>query len=612
MPADTDSTKGLLSQAELQNFVYQVDVGFGRRLIQGFLFALAVASFAALFAMGTFQGLRSERAMDAAQVGLTWAQTGRFETRCLRPLGLAIETGSPLAPDAEEAGAGEGTGPERAPEEEALAASRPECTLPPLWPAMLALWFRVFGAPAPTSPNDVSLTFVPDYIPMALNLFCLWLSAWVAGRIAGRLFDRRVGLLTTAAFALSSVVWRAGVASVEWGLATLLALLAIWTAVAAASAALPSLADTAEWRPPAFWTSLLRVLLAGLLTAAAFLTRYAMAYVAVLIFLFLGFSRLRRRWLLACLYLVAAALPVVPWCLRNVELCGHAFGLTSFVMLEGTHLYADGALLRTTFPDLPSATSLFYALQFKLIANLRATANGLSGLGSTGLFLALAVAGLLHRFNRPTSRTLRWCVLPAAAVCVLAASLFTPDSLTALLPLWPLAIAYGAAALFIAIDRLQLESRLLGALPIALSLCVTAFSAVLLILPPHTGNTYPPYYHRYAGWTGQLLAPAEWMATDMPWATAWYAQRTSVLLPAAVDDFYEIHEKEHPISLAYFTLLTMNKPWLRDLAGKQASDHDWYTILAENRVPVDFPLQFGHFLVAGDQYVLADKPRWRR
>lgn len=609
MASDTESNKGLLAQAELQNFVYQMDVGFGRRLLQGFLFALAIASFAALFAMKTFQGLKSERAMDAAQVGLTLAETGRFETRCLRPLALALEKGSPLAEDVFSAADAPETaddGPDAAP---APVLSHPECTLPPLWPAVLAGWFKLFGAPAATSQNEL-LTYSGDYVPMALNLFFLWLAAGVAGRIAGRLFDRRVGLLTTAVFALSSVVWRAGVASVEWGLATFLALSAVWAAVSAASAALPTLAGTEDWQPPSFIRSFLQIFLAALLTSAAFLTRYAMAYVALLVFLFIGFSRLRRSWLLACLYLVLAAVPAVPWCLRNLSLGGHALGLTPFIMLDGTHLYSDAILLRSTYLELPSLTSLFYALQFKLIANLRATACGVSGLGSTGLFLALAVASLLHRFNRPTSRSLRWCLLPAAAVAVLAAALFGEESLTALLPLWPLAIAYGAAALFIAIDRMQLESRLLGALPIALALIVTAFSAVLLILPPRTGNTYPPYFHLYIGWTGHLLQDEEWMATDMPWATAWYAHRTSVLLPSSVDDFYEIHEKVHPISLAYFTLLTLNKPWLRDLAGKRAPDHDWYQVLADNRVPSDFPLQYGHFIVSGDQYVLADRPRW--
>ena len=230
MASDTESNKGLLAQAELQNFVYQMDVGFGRRLLQGFLFALAIASFAALFAMKTFQGLKSERSMDAAQVGLALAETGRFDTRCLRPLALALEKNSPLA-DEEESAAAEGETAENAQENgqaDAAAAvvSHPECTLPPLWPVVLAGWFKVFGSPQPTSQNEL-ITYSADYVPMALNLFFLWLAAGVAGRIAGRLFDRRVGLLTTAVFALSSVVWRAGVASVEWGLATFLALTAV-------------------------------------------------------------------------------------------------------------------------------------------------------------------------------------------------------------------------------------------------------------------------------------------------------------------------------------------------------------------------------------------------
>lgn len=609
-----ESTKGLLSQAELQNIVYQVDVGFGRRLIQGALLALAVASFAALFGMGTFQGLVTERSMDAAQVGRTWAETGTFGTKCLRPLALGLEADAAAArsgnvaaeadaavADGDGATAAEGAEAEAAAASEPLACVHPEVTMGPVWPGVLALWFKVFGAPVATNQNE-PLTYSGDYVPLALNLFFLCLAAWVAGRIAARLFDWRVGLLTTAAFALSSATWRVGVASEEWGLATFLGLCAVWAAVAAAS-------PRAQGEGLRFGRGLGLVALAGLLTGAAFLTRYSTGYVAVLVALFIGCSRLPRRGLLVCAYLLVAAGAVAPWLWRNVQVCGHMFGLLPFMMLDGTHLYDGGVLLRSTAADLPSLASLYYAVQLKAIANLRATAAGLSGLGSTGVFLALAVSTLLHRFNRPTSRTLRWCALGAAASLALGASLFGPECLRALLILWPVAIAYGAAALLLAIDRLQLESRLLIALPVVAALLVTAFSSVLMMLPPRTGGTYPPYFHRYVGWAGHWLEKDEWVATDMPWATAWYADRTSVLLPKGMDDFYELHAK-HPISMVYLTLLTLNKPWMRDLMRKDAVEGDWYRVLSEGRVPSDFPLQHGNFIVGGDQYVLMAEPRW--
>jgi hypothetical protein len=174
---------------------------------------------------------------------------------------------------------------------------------------------------------------------------------------------------------------------------------------------------------------------------------------------------------------------------------------------------------------------------------------------------------------------------------------------------WPFIILYGFAFFFILLDRLQLRLRLfnlaittlfvvLGALPL--------LPLILTIMPLRAGCPYPPYYPPFVRHVCNILAPEEIMCTDMPWATAWYGNRTSLLLPATIDDFYEINDYTKRIGGMYFTQLTMNKPWVNSLLTGR--DRTWFPLF-ENRIPSDFPLLYGTSIPSGtmDQLFLTDR-----
>lgn len=590
-------------QVERQNVVWQIETGGARWVIHAVLMALFAVSAAALYGAMNFQGLKDARAMEMAQSARVWAEWGVFGTQCLRPAALAAEK-RPAAVarkgHLEDVVGETGAGTVQVDDDGPETVIHHDLMHPPLWPAALAAWFKAAGIPAATDENQ-GWTYRADWIPVAGNYFFLIVAAALAGALARRLFDDRVGLLASVAFLLSRTVWERGTMGGEWGLATCLGIAAVWAGVRAAE---PLSEDSGEWTRW-LWTAA-----AALAAAGAFLTRYACGFAAVAVFFLLGTARQPRAWARAVAFLVLAAAAVAPWVARNLAACGRPFGLLVLEMLDGTILYRDGALMRMNDPRLASVASLVTAMQLKSIANLRAFAGGLGGWGGCGMLLALFGAMYFHRLNRPTSRRLRWCLLPAVAVLAAGASLFSADSLGALLILWPVAAAYGWAFLLLLLDRLQLESRLPGAVAVAAVMAVTALPMLLNVIPPRSGLTYPPYFHRYAGWVGSLVGEDEWIATDMPWASAWYARRTSVLLTDSMDDFYAFHERVHPVSVVWFTLLTFNRPWMRDLAAPRAPESEWYQILRDGRVPADFPLPHGHFIVGGDQFLLSDRPRW--
>ncbi len=52
---------------------------------------------------------------------------------------------------------------------------------------------------------------------------------------------------------------------------------------------------------------------------------------------------------------------------------------------------------------------------------------------------------------------------------------------------------------------------------------------------------------------GQLAQPDEWVTTDMPWATAWYADRASLWLPDSISDFENFNDNVCPTGVILLT-----------------------------------------------------------
>ena len=114
-----------------------------------------------------------------------------------------------------------------------------------------------------------------------------------------------------------------------------------------------------------------------------------------------------------------------------------------------------------------------------------------------------------------------------------------------------------------------------------------------------------------------MAAPDEWITTDMPWATAWYADRTSLWLPDSITDFENFHDNICPTGVLLLTPVTLNEstPDLRTGEFK-----DWYNLyelaLLNSNTPPQFPLsKFAVYPIPiglGQAYMMwSDRERWK-
>jgi hypothetical protein len=570
-----------------RRFARLVDFGAGRRAIHWLIFLLFAASMAALHAYGTFQGLKDPRAMEEAQLARNFANGEGLSTRCIRPLSLwalSEAADAPLRTD-----------------------SHLDLLHPPVWPAILGTALRAAGRLAPRPAT----TFVDpgDCWPLAVShLFAILSVLWV-WLIARRMFDARTGTLSAVSCLLAALLWRRSGAADGFSAALFFLLAAVWFALCAVDPRRPGGAPWPDSLPVPAFRWLLPLAASAACTALAFLARYTAGAVAPAVFLYVGCARHRpRSWARAVLYLLLAALCTLPWILRNLDACGRPFGLAPLMALSGTYLFPGDALPRALHPSLPDSGTLFYALQLKAVAGLRALAADAGGFAGAGLLLALALAQFLHPFRRFSGRVLRWCLLPALLLAWISAAVFGESAATVAAFFFPLAIPYAWAFVLVLLDRLRLATATGAALVLGTLMLVSAWPFILDVVPPRTGLPYPPYYHPYITWTCDRLSPGEPVATDIPWATAWYGNTPSVLLPKDTADFAEIDRTAFRIPLVYLTTETRNRPWISDLADPLAPGHGWYRVMTDGRVPADFPLQHARFLGGTDQLLLSSRP----
>ena len=103
---------------------------------------------------------------------------------------------------------------------------------------------------------------------------------------------------------------------------------------------------------------------AGILTGIGALTRYAFgwAIVPVAVFLIL-FAGPRRLWHMAAA-VIAFAIVLAPWIVRNVLVSGTVFGTAGYALVEGTFVFPQFRLESSVHPE-PLAGVVAHALRSK-------------------------------------------------------------------------------------------------------------------------------------------------------------------------------------------------------------------------------------------------------
>lgn len=564
-------------ESKIQDIVYNVDVGIGLRLVKLGLYLLTLLSIMVLYTATQFRGLKDAEAMDMAQLGRNLMLKGHFITQQIRPASMwyLIEHSKSQDPQLRE---------------------HPDIVNAPLYPALLAAGFKLFEN-AFTSEQPAR-TFPPEqWVVVPLGHLCSILTGLLIFLIARKLFDNRVALLGITLFFLSNSVWSMSISGTSFPLATFW-ITAAWYCGLIAGSRYQAGGRALGW--------IIATILSGLFCGLAFLTRYGAVALVPAVALLLGLSIRPHAGKIVSLFLAAFLLVIAPWIVRNVIVCGGPFGLTPYLALNGANPLTDNLFERTLAQNLKLA-GVLSVLRPKLMLGFAELYSNQLRLMGDGVMVGFFFTTFFYSFARENVRRLRWCIAFGVLLTLPVAALYGKPAYHLLHLFLPFVVLYAVAFFYILLDRMQLRIPLLRMSVTGGFIGLCAIPLFLTLLPPRTGVPYPPYHPPYIVHVSRMLTSEELMCTDMPWATAWYGNRNSLLLPATLDEFYEINDYMRRVSGLYFTTLTRDREYVRTLVS--GPYRTWFPLL-EGRIPSDFPLTKGFPLGNLDQLFLTDRERW--
>jgi hypothetical protein len=558
-----------------QDVVYSMEEGWAGKILRGFVWLVIAVGIFAFYGWMQFRGLKDPEAMEYAQIGRQLADGAGFVTKCIRPVDVGYTARQNYSP-----------------------TQFPDLRHAPLYPAALAAGFKMIKPSFAVRPK--AAFFEPEskvVVPLGI-LFSLGtgLMVFLLGR---RLFDGRVGFVSTGIFFLSDAVLSQSISGTPIPMLTFLVAASCYAALVS-SLRLSSAGSFLSWLAP--------LSIAALLCGLAFLTGYTAIVLVPALVVFVGGSREQGRWSAILIFLVVFTLVVSPWLVRNKSVSGEFLGLAPYAVLGNSSLYEADSFDQELKPVIHNVKAA-RALKAKVVSNLgRLWEQDLRTVG-TGFIICFFIVSFFHRFERETVARFRWCLALGIVLMLLLAALAGGDAGKLLGVFLPLMILYGVAFLLVVVERAEYFEAGWDIVLAVVLVLLTALPAVFKLMGPPAARPYPPYFPPFQAYICSLIEPSETLCTDIPWATAWYGNRVSILRPRTLDAFNELG-KTAKISGVYLTSETGNKPYTDALLS---GDYSSWLPLLNRTVPSDFMFTNGIALPPGsrDQLFLSDRIRWK-
>lgn len=561
----------------VQTAVHSIEQGRIAPYIRGGMFAVLIISLTLLYIFVQFRGFSSVTAMDQAQIARNIASGKGFTTQFIRPLAIwQLENeGKPIP-----------------------AENFPDFYQAPLGPFVNALPLLLVKSGWKMTATD--LVYIGDRaIAMGSIVFFL-LSVVIWYFVGSRLFDSKLSLIGCAIILLTDMMWQFSMSGLPQMLMLFLFSGAVWLTVFAMQKKEQVVVTIASL----FGAGLLF----GLMTLAHGLCIWIFAG-----WLIFALAYFQPRGIAALAALAALLMVTLPWMVRNFSVCGNPFGLSVYAALVSGNNPEEG-FLRSLDGAPPMSGSGLYS---KMKSGVSSQLDGLFSYLGLNLAAGAFFLALLHPFRSPVVSLFRWCVVLMWLGAVAGMGAFGLSGVVSSNQLHvlflPVFIFFGLAFLMVLWSRWEFGYPLLRI--IFLSVVVLLCSAPLLttlISSRKVAIQWPPYIPPFIAILGDWYGEKEIIASDMPWAVAWYAQRKSVLLPESVRAFNRLNDYRTlgaPISGLYLTPITGNLRLFSDIY--KGAYKEWALLITRPPKVDGFALPFFTALpIDGECIIFSDRDRW--
>lgn len=356
--------------------------------------------------------------------------------------------------------------------------------------------------------------------------------------------------------------------------------------------------------------------IAGLFLGLMTLTHMISLWVVLGALIWVAFA-FRPRFAEPVIILALVLACCVPWLVRNYKVCGD---------FQGTAGLVDQYQIRGTESQIMRQLGNFDAAieplhrRGKMQSQIEMQAG--SFIQHAGGIIAAPIffLALLHIFKRKEAASFRWGVfwmwlfaLMGMAFLGLDGTSQHPSDIH--LIFIPFMTFYGLGMIMMMWSRLELEIRLLNIMLALIPFTISAMPMVRAFTdPPRQPVVFPPYYPNVISGLSEWFDQRDIICTDMPWATAWYADRNSLWLPQTITDFNELNDYRFNghITGLFLSPESGYRGLLNEIAGETSEYREWSQfIMRVPRANANFPLKAALPLPPKSQYILfADRDRW--
>jgi len=563
----------------LQEFIHSLEQGGLARWISYLVVLLLAAFFYVFFVFLHFRGLTEANGMDQAQIAREIARGNGFSTKNFRPLEIALF----------EQNKGKGSFP---------VNNVPDIYHAPLNPFINSFFLRLTKSSWPMTKANI--VYGSDRMIATVSTVFMLLGFLVNFLTARKIFDEKIAALAIVLSMYCSQYWTFVISGLPQMLMFFLFSCCAHVLFRAVEARLAGKKTT------------------GLLAFAGFLFGLLALTHNLTIWIFIGALVFSAFYFVphykgAAFMLLVFLLVFSPWLIRNYHVCGNAFGLShlSFIgslngaelnRMRGQDVTIDGLSLGALREHLENG----FVEQTGILVKI---------LGQSCVAPVFFVA-LLYVFKRREASDFRWLLLVLWLCAFVGVSIVGLNKSNDLFILFvPLMTLYGFAYVMMLWTRLEINIPLFRYTFIVIIFLVSRISFLTMIREaktPHYAVNWPPYVPPYIASLDTYTSENESIASDMPWAVAWYADRKSLLIPVSISDFlnlYDWSELNGSLVGLYLTPLTGNRLLVSEVL--KGDDKDWAPFVLRAVRSKDFPFHYSTPLGIDNECIFyCESDRW--
>ncbi|MGK0188045.1 MAG: hypothetical protein ACI9R3_003837 [Verrucomicrobiales bacterium] len=515
-------------------------------MIRRALFLVLLIGLTFFYLALDFRGLNSPQGMDQAQIAREIARGNNFTTKMIRPLSLKqVELAHPVEDGEKQA---------------VSLMGFQDIYHAPLNPLLNSLLLKPFSDSF--EYDGESSIYILDQVIAAGSMVLLLCSIGVSYLLISRIFDQKIGGVTALLLLLCETLWKFS----QTGLPQMLMLFLFSFAMYFFYKAIE---NHNAGKPVYLWIALTGGFF-GLLALAHWITIWV--FVGLLIFSAVYF---KPRGVMPAIMFGIFLVIVSMWGVRNAKLSGSIAGSGTYMFYAGMGGESEGTIMRNYNPneDPPVFDGFLRKVVVNTLPQMEKVYNYLGAIIAAPLFFL----SLLHPFKRPEIAHFRWCILLMWIFAAIGMSLFGIDdglfdSNQLNILFIPLMTGYGLAFLSVLWARLSLPVQipmirnghlilavLISAAPLLFTLPWAIRSGITIGSESNLKMNYPYFPQVFHAAAEGVDKEKGVIASDAPWAIAWYTDRVSVWLPKTESQFEEIakvtEDRGSPIERIIFTPL---------------------------------------------------------